>query len=318
MLSDDDWAAEPAVRRKRTRESDGNPAHKRTVLSEVISISDDEDEGRGLPELPSHFAELAAALNLDLRGDAGDPRPPRDRRPRRPFVNSASLSFEAFTLHSERHQVALDLCYPKTLAEVDADPRYRGNRSHGDEVLKRMQAALESFQMTRTFLQVRMHDLAMNVMGSAIYGEEWNQHRQRILESNNWRDYPPLMAAICARRFGKSTGAGQLAAASMLSIPNCAVGCFAPTLRQATAIMETTWTLLCRSTFFSEFRIKRTSATRIEIIGPDGTERSLIAYPSTHKVTRSGVGIGARRCHHCQVSRSMFHRIQQLCRSCRL
>lgn len=290
MLSDDDWFADEAEHNKRARESDGNPVYKRTGLSEVVDVSDDEADGddRRLPALPPRFAALANALNFDLHGNAGDPRPPENRRPRRPFVNSASLSFEAFTLHSERHQVALDVCHPRTLAEVDADPRYRGNRSHGDDVLKRMQAALESFQMTRTFLQVRMHDLAMNVMGSAIYGEEWNQHRQRILESNNWRDYPPLMAAICARRFGKSTGAGQLAAAAMLSIPNCAVGCFAPTLRQATAIMETTWTLLCRSTFFSDFRVKRTSATRIEIIGPDGTERSLIAYPSTHKVTREG------------------------------
>jgi len=129
-----------------------------------------------------------------------------------------------------------------------------------------------------------MHDLAMNVMGSAIYADEWNQHRERILEANNWRDYPPLMAAICARRFGKSFGAGLLAAASMLSIPSCAVGCFAPTLRQATAIMQTCWSLLIKSSMFSAFKIVRTRAVEIVIKGTDGTERSLIAYPSTHKV----------------------------------
>ena len=296
-MDDDDDASQMQVDQLRNSATRA----KRKVTREVIDVSDDDDDDTNVeakedarkarcsrPTLPPRFQTMTREMRLDVSGGAGDPRATNAKRPRRAFVNSAPLSFEAYTSHTELHTVALELCTPRTHAELDIDSRYRVNRSQGDDVLKRMRTALESFGMTRTFLQVTMHDLAMNVMGSAIYGEEWNQHRQRILESNNWRDYPPLMAAICARRFGKSTGAGQLAAAAMLSIPSCPVGCFAPTLRQAVAIMETTWVLLTRSALFSEFRVERIRATEIRIVGPDGTERSLIAYPSTHKVRRWG------------------------------
>lgn len=259
---------------------------------EVIDISDDDDDEIGrrplvkrpLVALPPHLSELSKSIGFDPVGATGDPRVVHTNRPRRAFVNSSPLALEAYLAHKERNAVAIELCAPKTPAQMDADPRYRGGHTRGDDILKRLHEAIESFGMTRTFLQVTMHDLAFNVMGSAIYGDEWNQHRQRILEANNWRDYPPIMAAICARRFGKSTGAGQMASAALLAIPSCPVGFFAPTLRQATALLETTWDLLCRSSLFSEFRIKKTTATRIEIIGPDNTVRSLIAYPSTHKV----------------------------------
>lgn len=289
---------------------------------EIIDISDDDEptlapepKSRKRPALPPRFEKLTQQHNLDLDGNTGDPRPYNAKRRRKPFVNSAPLAFEAFTTHRERHAVAIELCVPRSAAEIDSDPRYQSNQSHGDDVLKRMHEALESFGMTRTFLQVTMHDLAMNVMGSAIYGEEWNQHRQRILESNNWRDYPPLMAAICARRFGKSTGAGQLAAAAMLSIPSCPVGCFAPTLRQAVAIMETTWKLLSMSALFSEFKVERIRATQIVIVGPDGTERSLIAYPSTHKVRGwRGEGV-ARACVYGQKGTYLVFFFVSVCRS---
>lgn len=258
---------------------------------EIIELSDDEDYNFKSPteriRQPFVFDEvrLTLPLRLDVNGSGGNPMASASKRPRRPFVNSTHLFLEAALVHGERHAVALETSVPRSQADIDSDHRYRSIVSSGDEILARMKLALESFGMTRTFLQVTMHDLAMNVMGSAIYGEEWNQHRARILDANNWRDYPPLMAAICARRFGKSFGAGLLAAASMLSIPSCAVGCFAPTLRQATAIMQTCWSLLTKSSMFSSFKIVRTRATEIVVKGIDGTERSLIAYPSTHKVS---------------------------------
>lgn len=266
---------------------------------EIIYISDDDAHGvkRHSPEdddltLPSgkrtaeqEARHLASFVGLDVDGANGAPSAAAgSKRPHRVFVNSAPLAFEAELHHLSLYSRHVDACAPATHAEMDYNPVFRVVESTGDETLKQFRAALESFGIDRTFLQVVMHDLALNVMGSCIYREEWKQHRQRILESNNWRDLLPLLAAICARRFGKSFGAGMLAAAAMLSIPGAAVGCFAPTLRQATAIMQTCWALLCKSSLFSKFKVVKLTATAIVLMGPDGQEVSLIAYPSTHKV----------------------------------
>jgi hypothetical protein len=229
---------------------------------------------------------ISTAARVQLR-----PVHSRDnRRHRAVYVDSTQLCFEASVQFRERNITYLETLNPRDQAEIDGDARFRRYQSSGDEIMKEIRMALESFGMTRTFLQMCMHDLALNVMGSLIYRAEWETHRARILEANDWRDYPPIMAAICARRFGKTVGAAQLASAAMIAIPSCPVGCFAPTLRQATMIMQTTWSLLSKSTLFRRFRVARIRATQIVIIGEDGTERSLTAYPSTHKVRAVCVG----------------------------
>lgn len=264
-ISDDDGDVTHGTKRAWDTHEDDLPRGKRTAEQEV--------------------RELASFVGLDVDGANGAPSAAvGSRRPHRVFVNSAPLAFEAQLQHLSLYSRHVDACAPATHAEMDYNPVFRVVESTGDETLKQFRAALESFGIDRTFLQVVMHDLALNVMGSCIYREEWKQHRQRILEANNWRDLLPLLAAICARRFGKSFGAGMLAAAAMLSVPGAAVGCFAPTLRQATAIMQTCWALLCKSSLFSQFKVIKLTATAIVLMGPDGQEVSLIAYPSTHKV----------------------------------
>ncbi len=266
------------------------PAKRFAVPSqEVIDVSDDEcvsgwsdDDDTQQMQVVDCVEKISTSMHLDTTN------PPKRARHIQPFVNSAPLFFEAQTSHRQRNAAYLETLGTYSQAEIDGDPRFRTFRSNGDDIVKVMRLALESFNMTRTFLQICMHDMAMNVMAGVIYEHEWNEDRERILEANNWRDYPPIMAAICARRFGKTTGVAQLAAAAMISIPECPVGCFAPTLRQATAIMQTCWSMLSRSYMFNQFRVVRTRQIEIVVQGPDGTLRSLIAYPSTHKVSRDG------------------------------
>lgn len=281
------------------------PAKRRVLSADVIDISDDEendsaadgwpdsdDEDKSATSMCRH-ASLESEQRKRLDAIASEMQLDTSTNPRRsrrilPFVNSAPLFFEAHIRHRQRNKAYLDTMGVFTPAQVSGDIRFRTFRSHGDDIAKVMRLALESFNMTRTFLQISMHNMAMNVMASAIYENEWEEDRARILEANNWRDYPPIMAAICARRFGKTTGVSMLAASAMISIPECAVGCFAPTLRQATSIMQMCWSMLTRSSMFTQYTVVRTKQVEIVVKGPDGTERSLIAYPSTHKVSFGG------------------------------
>lgn len=179
------------------------------VARKRAAVAGDESTLRG----------LAALLQIDPDGAGLQRRviASRSTRPRRQFVNAAPLFREAQMMHHDRNRVLLELNTPRTHAEVSGDPRYHTRRSDGSANYRRYCNALESFGMTRTFLQVMMHDLAANVMGSLFYGDEWEQERARILEENNWRDLAPLMAAVCARRFGKTVGTAQLAASTMLA-----------------------------------------------------------------------------------------------------
>jgi hypothetical protein len=60
------------------------------------------------------------------------------------------------------------------------------------------------------------------------------------------------------------------------------IGLFAPTLRQATLLMQAIFNILVSHPGFTKFRIVKRNAQSIVIFG-EGSERSLTSYPSTHK-----------------------------------
>ena len=91
----------------------------------------------------------------------------------------------------------------------------------------------------------------------------------------------PLFLHVLA---GKTIGVAQLSTALLFSVPDIRIACFAPTLRQAVTLLTSIQSIMARHPNYSKFKVMNQSQVSITIRGPDGTERKITAYPSSHKV----------------------------------
>jgi hypothetical protein len=80
---------------------------------------------------------------------------------------------------------------------------------------------------------------------------------------------------------------GQHSTVHLMNIPNHMIGCISKTLRQAIMIVAITLKLFLSHRRAPEFRFSVKRATKIAVIGPDGSERTMEAYPGNPDVRRS-------------------------------
>lgn len=241
------------------------------TTAELNAMADDADK----------LAESISKLNVDEQYTVDD------------------LVFEMGELELDRqHADVYATSQPSDYHTTHTDRRYYSSKTDGDEIFGMMMMFLAVLPLTLSYLQKLFITLALNVLAPIIYGEEWRTRTEEVMKKRGWSDLNPLMAAICARRFGKTVAVGILAAMLLMCVPGVKIAVFAPSHKQAVALLKNAVDVLRSHPWWGNYRVNSMTQQKWEIIGPDGSIRSISAYASKHKVTihkmEGGGGINLR------------------------
>lgn len=180
---------------------------------------------------------------------------------------------------------------PTNFSKTHSDLRYYSTSTEGDMIYQKLISCLDAMPLKLSYLQKLFITLSLNVLAPIIYGDEWRNRTAEVMKRRGWADLNPLMAAVCARRFGKTIAVSILSAMLMLCVPGVQIAVFAPSHKQAVALLKSAVDILKSHPWWGNYRVHSDTQQKVEIIGPDGTIRSIAAYASKHKV-RLRVGWG--------------------------
>lgn len=91
-------------------------------------------------------------------------------------------------------------------------PQLRQHASSGDEVLQKLNAALDKFGYARSKVQRQLHHSFLNAVCPFIYGDELQLCSDRVLAEHSWTDWRLQTLALTPRRFGKTTAVSMFCA----------------------------------------------------------------------------------------------------------
>jgi hypothetical protein len=144
-----------------------------------------------------HTVAAAPAASSETAAAAAKAKTPA--RHNYSYVNITSLIDASITDLKTRHANTLQTCTPGPLWQTMNDRRYHQHASTGDELLAATRSALARSRLKRTYVQRRFHEMALNICAPVLYSAEWQTRREAVMQRNNWRDYPPMGAAMYAR-----------------------------------------------------------------------------------------------------------------------
>lgn len=177
--------------------------------------------------------------------------------------------------------------YPPPKSVSYGDPAFMELVLGGDTILQNMRRDLQGFprQWLPTEVQMKIHETAFMCEAPLIYGGEFYINKKIILDKNNWRAMIAILAVLTPRKFGKTWFLGQHAVVHLMNIPDHEIGVVSRTLRQAIIALATAKRLLRSHKRAAEFKITINQATKLEIVGPDGTPRVMTSYPGNPDVS---------------------------------
>lgn len=197
---------------------------------------------------------------------------------------------------------------PTNFSKTHSDLRYYSTSTEGDMVYQKLISCLDAMPLKLSYLQKLFITLSLNVLAPIIYGDEWRNRTAEVMKRRGWADLNPLMAAVCARRFGKTIAVSILSAMLMLCVPGVQIAVFAPSHKQAVALLKSAVDILKSHPWWGNYRVHSDTQQKVEIIGPDGTLRSIAAYASKHKVRGGEKGWVEGRMDQSQNRRFLFAR----------
>ena len=162
---------------------------------------------------------------------------------------------------------------------------------NGDRILKEMRELLaRGFGVRRSETQWKVHNGMLNAMIPLIFGQEWETHSGRILQSMGIDRLRQEVMVVMARRQGKSYSVGMCCACLLLLCPEVRLAVFATGKRMAAALLEITRKFVEKAWKLGSiprkgYEIVHANQEVLHLRGPDGTERILNVMPGTAKVS---------------------------------
>lgn len=197
-------------------------------------------------------------------------------------VTDLLVSYDTYLNQFDDAVRRLDVRYSRTLYippihKSYADPIYDQKNSQGDEVRDKFRQIYESFPEPPTSMQKRFLEASMASMVALLYGDEYTNDPEYVLEHNRWTETNGVLALLTGRKTGKSTVCAMLAIDVLMCIAGSVVVVTSRTLKQAQIIVNTVRLLIRRHPLFKlwGYRVASVKATFMAIEGPDGSERTI-------------------------------------------
>jgi len=169
-----------------------------------------------------------------------------------------------------------------------SQPRFSTVKSNGDKIIFQLRATLDSFGVTRHFLQVRFHEKFILSCLPKIYEDEWAENSDEILKRHNIENVKCESLVMTPRRFGKTWSVAMFCAAFVYCVPKCEISVYSTGKRMAAKLMDLCCDFLFRLSGAAEMIRAggRRNQEKVVLKGPYGGQdkRVLCCYPGTVKV----------------------------------
>lgn len=135
----------------------------------------------------------------------------------------------------------------RSRAEVLRDTGWATQECQGDKRVRDIQEMLQKgFGYTRSEHQVMFHQFFLQACLPKIYGEEWPDHSQRVLEQFELKKIDSEVMIITARRWGKSMSVAMFVLALMLCVPGIQICIFSTGSRASGSLYDIMMSMLSR------------------------------------------------------------------------
>lgn len=117
--------------------------------------------------------------------------------------------------------------------------RSGGGRTQGDDVLEAVERALDSFEgYPRSDTQKDFHLSMINASLPHIYGDNWENVRERVLHQRGLATVLYEMLICSPRRFGKTTSVSMYCAVMLVHCPETWISVFSTGQRASTLLLD--------------------------------------------------------------------------------
>lgn len=162
----------------------------------------------------------------------------------------------------------------------------------GDYLLKQVQDLFHSgMGVTWSEVQLRIFNAFIDACLPKIYGDEWNEVKQRVMYQRGLNRIQQETLVVMARRNGKTFVTSGTAAAMFLVIPNLSVAVFSVSERQSKMLMTATMEKI-EAAFELGTHVNRQGYTTVSrnkemlvMTHPSGGKQVLGCYPGSVRVS---------------------------------
>jgi hypothetical protein len=171
--------------------------------------------------------------------------------------------------------------------------RSGGGRTRGDEVLEAVERALDSFEgYPRSDTQKDFHMAMVNASLPHIYGDQWENVRERVLHQRGLDTVLYEMLICSPRRFGKTTSVSMYCAVMLMHCPETWISVFSTGQRASTLLLDQCARFTKMILINSLDRVAKHNQENLFIKGDSPSDlRRLFSFPSSVAGLK---GVGAK------------------------
>lgn len=171
--------------------------------------------------------------------------------------------------------------------------RSGGGKTRGDEVLEAVERALDSFEgYPRSDTQKDFHLAMVNASLPHIYGDNWENVRERVLHQRGLDTVLYEMLICSPRRFGKTTSVSMYCAVMLMHCPETWISVFSTGQRASTLLLDQCARFTKMILINSLDRVAKHNQENLFIKGDSPSDlRRLFSFPSSVAGLK---GVGAK------------------------